>query len=132
MVNFVTRAVASRESSSPKTVLGFFVLVLTVMGAVTVPLIAVLASQEDLRYLIPIVLTVVAVIFLVVLGAILWIVIFGDPTRLMLGQVTGSEYREFQKMVIGDSESGVTLLLARGATPQVTAETTPPPEIEQR
>jgi hypothetical protein len=107
MIGEVTRAVIRKQSTSPKTVLGFFAILLAIVATATVPVVAILASQKELRYLIPIVLGVVFGAFLLLMLVVLAIVVFGDPTRLMLGEMTGSEYSEHQRMVLGDNVSGV-------------------------
>lgn len=120
------RQVASRDTTSPKTALGFFALVLGLALAAGVPTIAVLSRREELHFLIPWVLGFFALLVIVSFVGIFAFVVFGDPSKLMLGQVTGTEYRELQRMLLGDSSTGVRPagLIDSGGMPQIAAEGT--------
>jgi len=67
--------------------------------------LAVLAGHSNVAYLVPYVLGFGAFVFIVLLAAVV-ILNFKYPEKLMLGNVTGSEYVEIQHATLGDSRSG--------------------------
>lgn len=99
-----SRAIRAGEVSSPKTILGFFAIVLAILvgGAVSA---AVALGGGDYRFLIPIIFLFVGVVF-IVLVAIVVLAMWRDPTRLMLGRMTGREYIDFVRLTQGDSRHG--------------------------
>ena len=117
----LNRSILSREHSTPKTALGFFAGVLAILTAGAVLTVGVIATQKTERYLIPWILLFVFALFFLMLALVACIVVFGDPTKLMLGQISGSEYREYQEMVLGDSAAG-----ERPAFPKSASRKTPP------
>jgi hypothetical protein len=93
------------EYSAPKTVLGFYAIVLGILAAAGAAAIKFLAGEPDLHHLVaPILVFVGAVIVLILLGV--FAVTLKDPTKLQLGQITGREYIEAQRLTLGDSNSG--------------------------
>jgi hypothetical protein len=123
-----TRAMLSREQSSPKTVLGFLgtVVIAVISGAALI--VGVLARYDEHQELIPVVLIVAASIVVFVLLVILGIVVFGNPMKLQLGQVTASEYREYERMILGDSVEGVRVEIEPGGR-QTPSESNDQPEL---
>jgi len=123
-VNEVTKAIFSRERSSPKTVLAFYGFVLAVIAFACAPVVAALAGESDLHHLIPYVIIGAFALFVVIVSVVTWVVLFGDPTRLQLGEVSASEYREYQRMMLGDSVAGVHPIVEsrQAGIPQVTGE----------
>ena len=101
----VIKGVQRRQSANPRTVLGFFAIVLGLMFTAAVSASAVLAETHTLTNLIPYVLGFAAIILVLVLLGI-FVVMLTDPSKLMLGQITGSEYVEIHKLMLGDSLVG--------------------------
>jgi hypothetical protein len=101
-----TRGIASGEYSRPKTVLGFFgVLAGLFISAGVTMIVADLIHGRGIN---PYVTG--ALIFLGVLTAFVvigvYIVMIKDPSKLMLGTITGKEYSEIQQLTQGDNVSG--------------------------
>lgn len=92
-------------NKKPKTVLGFFAIVLCIVNTGGITLIGLLAGTESLHFLIPWVLSFLALVDLGIIGGIFAVTCF-DPTKLMLGQVTGNEYLANRKLTLGDNEQG--------------------------
>lgn len=90
---------------SPKTILGFFAIVVGLVLAAVVTTVAVLARAESLHALIPWILGFAAILVVVVLAGIFFTA-WKDPTVLMLGQITGHDYIENRKLTLGDSIAG--------------------------
>jgi hypothetical protein len=90
--------------AAPRTILGFFgvVLLLVVSGAVTA--IGLLAGHKNLDYLIPgIALGAVSFAALEFLTVVF--MALRDPTTLMLGQITGPDWLAHRRLMLGDSLS---------------------------
>jgi hypothetical protein len=81
--------------AAPRTILGFFGIVLLLVVSGGVAAIGFLARHSALYYLIPDVLLGV-VLFAVLEFVAVIAVALTDPTRLMLGQITGGEFIEAQ------------------------------------
>ena len=88
--------------------LGFYAGVLAIIEVGCIAAIAVLASTDSLRYLVPYVLAFAAFLVVVLIGIVVAINLI-DPTKLQLSPVTGSEFIEYQRMTLGDSKSGDTV-----------------------
>jgi uncharacterized membrane protein len=104
-VHELTRAIRSGEYASPKTVLGFFGVMIGIAATALICIVWLLKDVARLAYLVPIVLAVFIAIFLFVLISVM-IIALKDPSKLMLGQISGSDYAEIQRMTLGDSSSG--------------------------
>ncbi len=106
-IHELTRAFKGGERSSPKTVLGFFAIMIGIAGTTAVAAIAFIAGVDKLRYLVPVILIVFLVVFLSVMIVVM-VLSWKDPSKLMLGQITGRDYVliQQQKMTLGDSTSG--------------------------
>jgi hypothetical protein len=100
LVETITR----RQSSQPRTILGFILgictLFVVVVVAVSIPLIS-----NHIVWLVGVMLLVVAVIFVWLLAAVIRQA-KSDPAGLMLGQVTGDEYHRIRALNMGDSSGG--------------------------
>jgi hypothetical protein len=104
-VQEVMRAVRGGERTSPKTVLGFLAIMVSILASATVFSVLFLSEKSKLYYLIPIVLMVFIVVFVLITGAVL-LIGWKDPSKLMLGQITGRDYALIQRLTLGDSNAG--------------------------
>ena len=111
LIAHLTKAVQGRQTVNPRTVLGFLATVLGLVLAASISGIAIIASTKVATYLIPWLLLFCAILSVCLIAGV-FIVTVLDPSRLMLGQVTGTEYAEIQKMVLGDSIRGERPVLA--------------------
>jgi hypothetical protein len=101
----VTTAVRSRQTINPKNVLGFYATVIGLVLGATVGAALVLAETHTSTNLIPWILGIgLAISVLVAVGV--FIINLTDPSKLMLGQITGTEYVAIQRAVLGDSLTG--------------------------
>jgi hypothetical protein len=131
----VVNAIRTRQTTQPKTVLGFFWSSLALILGLCVTAVLILAKTNTMTNLIPFILGFGGVVFVLVLAGV-FIVMLADPTKLMLGQVSGTEYFEGHRIRLGDSERGehVETILGPGTsglpalpdrTDSVTAEDQP-------
>lgn len=105
LIRQAVEAVTSRESTAPRTILGFLLAMYAVLLAGSVAVVIALVSTGS-SSLIPYVLAFIG-LMTVVLGAAVLVITWKDPTRLMLGQITGREYAAIRReLTFGDSESG--------------------------
>jgi hypothetical protein len=104
-INEVTRAVRKGEYTAPKTILGFFAIMISIAASTTVAAIGLLAGNARFGYLIPIILIIFVFIFLLVTITIMRIA-WKDPSKLMLGRITGKDYAVIQRLTLGDSNAG--------------------------
>lgn len=102
-----TRAVATADYRTPKTILGFFALVVAVLSSSTVVVIGILAGTPALHGLIIPVLLLLTGIAISAIGGVI-ATAWKDPTILMLGQVSGEVYIANRRLTLGDSASGDT------------------------
>lgn len=110
MISNVTQAVASRQTVNPRTVLAFYGTVLALLFAAIVGAIAVLASTDTATYLIPWLLGFGGLVFLLLISGVFAITL-RDPAKLMLGQITGTEYVAIHKAILGSSMTGEHIAL---------------------
>jgi hypothetical protein len=98
----------SSKTYNPKTFLAYFATLfgLVLVGATT--LCGVLAWTGTAVWLIPFVFGFVGLVTLFVLVGI-FVVMLVDPSKVMLTQVSGTEYVEIQRATLGDSSSGTRL-----------------------
>jgi hypothetical protein len=102
----MVKAVQSRHTINPKTVLGFYATVVGALLSASVAAIAFMADSERWGRFIPWILLFDAIVVLGLLIGV-FIVTLIDPSKLMLTQVSGTEYAAIQRRVIlGDSTSG--------------------------
>ncbi|WP_328532970.1 hypothetical protein OG836_22495 [Micromonospora zamorensis] len=111
MITELTKAVQGRQTVNPRTVLGFLATVLGLVLAAAISGVAILATTQIETRLIPWLLVFCAALALLLIGGV-FVVTWVDPSRLMLGQVTGTEYAEIQKTVLGDSLRGERSIVA--------------------
>ena len=98
-------AIARREATRPKTVLGFFGGILVALYSVSgLAFLALPKSGVGLAVTVG-VAAVDAVAFFAVLAFVMWLTA-KDPSKLMLAQVRDSQYLRIQQMMLGDSLSG--------------------------
>jgi hypothetical protein len=67
--------------------------------------VGVLASTKVEVSLIPWLFGFAGLIILLLLGCVFFATMT-DPSRLMLGQITGTEYANIRRITLGDSDSG--------------------------
>ncbi len=101
-----TRSVRQSQRESPRTVLAFFATTLGLLLAFIGGTVAVLARYKTHTEAIPFLLIFGGLAFLMLVVGVFYIIMFRDPSSLMLGQVTGSEYVEIQRVQLGDSRAG--------------------------
>jgi hypothetical protein len=101
----VFKAVQRRQFTSPRTVLGFYAGVLVILDSASLLAIGVLAETHTMAWLIPWILGFGAVVFVGLIGGVFTINII-DPGKLMLGQISGTEYVAMHKIPLGDSLAG--------------------------
>jgi hypothetical protein len=101
----LTQAVRGRQTVNPRTVLGFLATVLGLVLTASIAGVWILASTSVGTYLIPWLLIFCAILAVLLIGGVFAVTLI-DPSRLMLGQVTGTEYAEIQRAVLGDSIRG--------------------------
>ena len=102
----VASQLALKRTQQPRTILSFFAIILGLVIAGAVGVIVALSSSGRSTYLIPIILIGLLLLFVGVVGMVIWLAIH-DPSKLMLGQVTGTEYVAIQQhVVLGDSLRG--------------------------
>jgi hypothetical protein len=101
----LTRAVRSGERSAPKTVLGFAGIMISIIATVVIAALWIIADKPTLRYLVPL---IIAGFFVAAIGIICLVLrmCWKDPSKLMLGQITGRDYALIQRLTLGDSTSG--------------------------
>jgi len=105
MLSDVTKAVQRRRTENPRTVLAFFGTVLGLVLTADVAATAVLAHASVYLWLIPWLLGFAALVFVLLVSGI-FVVTLIDPSKLMLGHVTGTEYAEIQRVTLGDTRLG--------------------------
>lgn len=101
----VQQTIKSGSYRSPKTILGFFAIIIGILLTATTATIGILSRSELLHWLIVPVLIFAALVILFVLIGV-FVTAWKDATVLMLGQVTGQEFIENRKLTLGDSISG--------------------------
>jgi hypothetical protein len=98
--------IQSARSYNPKTVLGFLA---TVVGIAVVGCTAAgtaLLLNDKVLWLVPIVFAFGALLVVGVLVGV-FLILFKDPSKLLLTQLSGTEYLDIQRgLVLGDSASG--------------------------
>lgn len=105
IVTDATRTVRRRYTENPRTVLAFYATVLGLALAAVIGLVATLASTHVMTDAIPWLIVFAGAIFVALVAGV-FVVMLIDPSKLMLGQVTGHEYAEIQRLSLGDSRSG--------------------------
>jgi hypothetical protein len=109
-----TRAMTAANYRAPKTILGFFALVVAILSSSTVVVIGIIARVPALHGLIIPVLLLLAGIAAAAIGGVI-ATAWKDPTILMLGQVSGEIYIANRKLTLGDSTTGDSSRLSGNA-----------------
>ena len=92
---------------APKTVLGFFAIVLGIVVAGASVALGIFSRTPALHNLITPILLFVAVLIVALLVGV-FITAWKDPTVLMLGEISGEAFIENRKLTLGDSVFGET------------------------
>ncbi len=100
-----TKVLQRRETAQPRTVLAYYGAITGLVLGGVVGAVSTLAATGVSTYLIPWLLGFGALIVVAVLVGV-FVVMLKDPSRLMLGQVSGREYAEIQQVRLGDSVRG--------------------------
>lgn len=121
----MTQAVRGRQTINPRTVLGFYATVLGLMLTGTVAAVGVLASTKTYTTLIPWLLGFAGIMLFLLLSGV-FIITLINPSHLMLGQITGTEFAEIQRTTtLGDSTHGERVVLLTDDDQAVEASTVP-------
>jgi hypothetical protein len=101
----IIQAIRARQSTNPRTLLAFYgsVLAIVIIGAVGA--VTALAETHTMTYLIPWILVFAGVVIVALLVGVFVLTIV-DPSSLMLGQVTASDYVAIHRLRLGDSDMG--------------------------
>lgn len=100
-----TRVFRQTQTSNPRTVLAFYATLVGLTLAAGGGIIAALSATSTSTYLIPGLLIFLA-LFVIGTAIAIMLVMLKDPSKLMLGQVSGTEYAEIQQVLLGDSSRG--------------------------
>lgn len=119
----VTDTIQTISYSKPKTILGFFAIVLAILGTTCSIIIGVMSHSKELHIFIPWILGFLAIIFVATLVGV-FITAWKDPTILMLGQVTGQDYITNRRLTLGDSEQGEYIEISSTTSPTIIANQT--------
>jgi hypothetical protein len=104
-IHEAAEALTTATYRAPKTILGFFAIVLGILVSGAAIIIGVLAGSAELRHLVlPILIFAGGVLLVVLIGV--FVTAWKDPTILMLGQVTGEVFIENRRLTLGDSNIG--------------------------
>ena len=106
----VTQAIQGRQTVNPRTVLGFYATIVALLLTASVGASAVLASTKTATWLIPWVLVFIGILIVALIIGV-FVINYRDPSKLMLGQITGSEYAVINSAILGDSQAGERLQL---------------------
>ena len=101
----LTRAVATRQTINPKTVLGFYATILGLVLAACSALVAALTISKVSVWLVPWILGFTGLLTVLLITAVL-VINVKAPAKLMLGQVSGEEYALITQVTLGDSLNG--------------------------
>lgn len=105
--------VAQRHTVNPRTVLGFYATIISVVFAGVLASVTTLAINDVATWLIPWILGVGFMIVISVIGVVAFINI-KKPANLMLGQISGREYAEISRVTLGDDQSGERVVQVEG------------------
>lgn len=104
LIDGVTQGIRHRRNESPRTVLAFAATVLGLALAGDVGAVGVLAGTGVSTYLIPWLLGFAALLVVALLVTV-FLIALRDPSKLMLGQVTGTEYVKIQSSLVRSSNT---------------------------
>ena len=98
-------AVTAANYRSPKTVLGFFAIIVGILITGATFVVGIFSREAALHSLIvPVLLFCGGLVVVVLVGV--FVTAWKDPTILMLGQVTGDVYIANRRLTLGDSNAG--------------------------
>jgi len=100
-----SHTIRTASYKSPKTILGFFAIVVGILVTGASVVVGLLARFDSLHPFIPWILIFAAIVIVAVLVGV-FVTAWKDPTVLMLGQISGQDYIENRKLALGDSSSG--------------------------
>jgi hypothetical protein len=126
----LTRQIAQRSTTSPRNVLGFYASVLGIILAGAVGLVTTLATTSTYVACIPWVLGFSGFLIILTIISVLYINI-KHPANLMLGQISGSEYAEINRVtILGNDMTGERqVLLAESGSVVETPSISPPLQV---
>ena len=104
LVQHAFESITGRQSTAPRTILGFFLGLFTVAVSGAVGATFALADSEW-DGLIPFIWAFVGLIT-VLLGVAVFVIAWKDPSKLMLGQISGHDYLAIRRLTLGDSSVG--------------------------
>ena len=104
LIQQAIESISRRESSAPKTILGFLLGMYGVLIAASAAVILGLVASDSSE-LVVYVLGFGALVT-VALGAAVIVIAWKDPSRLMLGQVSAREYANIRRLHLGDDKQG--------------------------
>ncbi|MBI2242767.1 MAG: hypothetical protein HYU55_02010 [Nocardioides sp.] len=99
------RGIQTRRTENPRTILAFYATVIGLLLAAGLGTASAILISDSATYLLPWVLGFCGLMFVMIVGGV-FLVSLNDPSKLQLGQVTGEEYAEIQRVALGDSSSG--------------------------
>lgn len=98
------QGVVKRTTSNPRTILAFWGVALSVIVSGTVGTVGFLASSESRYLVLPTLIFGGTLIVAIIVG--LFVLCIVKPQRLMLGQISGTEYVAIEQRIYGDSDNG--------------------------
>lgn len=104
MIQRAVESIRNRESTTPRTILGFLLGMYGVFITASATVVLGMAAS-NYEGLIPWVLAFAAVFTVGLVVAVITIA-WKDPSRLMLGQVTATEYAAIKRLHLGDDRMG--------------------------
>ena len=90
---------------APKTILGFFVIVIGILGLTIYNLTVIFSENDPLQFMIPWIVLFSGVVFVLVCVGI-FVTAWINPEKLMLGEVRGEVYLQMLQIKQGDSDKG--------------------------
>jgi hypothetical protein len=114
LIRQAIESVSQRQSTAPRTILGFLLGMYGTLVAASAAMVIGLVASDSAGY-IPWVLGFGAAIT-VALGAAVIIIAWKDPSRLMLGPITANEYTNIRRLHLGDDQQGEHSARVIGAT----------------
>lgn len=115
MIQQAIESVSRRESSAPRTILGFLLGMYAALIAASAAVLVALAASDSAHF-IPFVLGFDALVTLG-LGVAIIVIAWKDPSRLMLGQITAREYANIRRLHLGDDKWGDHPMAVVGSSP---------------
>lgn len=124
MFRETAEAFTTARYQAPKTVLGFFAIVLAILVTGVAAVVAILARNSTVTYLIVPILVFAGIVVIGVLVGV-FVTAWKDPTILMLGQVSGEIFVENRRLKLGDSVAGEQTVVIEATADAVVAPKRP-------